>query len=122
MANSLAGYIALLRHRPPLQGWVGDRCRDRSIHLLATSLDSLATANLIEKLCVAYIRTGLTVQKILKINSRNSRHANLFLQRLGQAHSRLLVQSDFPYLASPAFADLTARVAHVILRKIFGLI
>ena len=22
--NSLAGYIALLRHRPPLQGWVGD--------------------------------------------------------------------------------------------------
>ena len=24
MANSLAGYIALLRHRPPLQGLVGD--------------------------------------------------------------------------------------------------
>ena len=26
MANSLAGYIALLRHRPLLQGWVGDPC------------------------------------------------------------------------------------------------
>ena len=36
MTNSLVGYIALLRQLASFcKGWVGDHCRDRSIHFMA---------------------------------------------------------------------------------------
>ena len=36
MANSLVGYIALLRQLASFcKGWVGDHCRDRSICIMA---------------------------------------------------------------------------------------